>query len=86
MCIFVVQIKTNIKKYYMTRWEYKILDCVLLNNKWRPWQINGVVIKNYESLNVLDTVNKLGDEGWELVGYTGDGKGTAEYWVFKRQK
>lgn len=70
----------------MTRWEYKILDCILLNNKWRPWQINSVIIKNYENLTVLDTVNKIGDDGWELVGYTGDGTGTTEYWVFKRPK
>lgn len=70
----------------MQRWEYLILDCLLVSDTWRPWKMNGVEILNYQNLRVTPKINELGDIGWEMVGFGHSSGGTVEYWVFKRQK
>jgi len=70
----------------MQQWEYLILDCnKTSDNIWRPWRTNGVEIPNWQSLRVMETINKLGMDGWEMVGFS-HSSSEGEYWVFKRPK
>jgi hypothetical protein len=70
----------------MQKWEYGILDCKLDNGShWRPWKFCGTDIYGWQSVVFSSYVNQLGDQGWELVGFS-HSMDNNEYWVFKRPK
>lgn len=54
------------------------------DKKWRPWQLNENEIPNWQKLRVMTTITNLGNEGWEMVGFSHSFE--SEYWVFKRPK
>jgi hypothetical protein len=66
------------------KWEYAILDCKTdKENSWRPWKFRGDVLPDWEHLGFNSFINGLGQQGWELVGFS-HSIGNMEYWVFKR--
>jgi hypothetical protein len=70
----------------MQRWEYAILDCKTdRRNTWHPWQFRGVELTNWQNIAFDSYLNQLGEQGWELVGFSHSGS-NMEYWVFKRPR
>ena len=70
----------------MQKWEYAILDCKTdRHNTWHPWQFRGTELINWQNIGFDSYLNQLGDQGWELVGFSHN-PGNMEYWVFKRPK
>ncbi len=65
----------------MPRWEYAILDCKM-TDRWRPWKLNGSEIDGWKRLTVMDAIAHLGNEQWEMVGFSHNPDD--EFWVFKR--
>ena len=62
-------LKLNVKEYKMQKWEYLTIVAKQSQDFWfRPTWINNQEIKDWEKGSLLvDYINKLGDEGWELV-------------------
>ncbi|MGB8984068.1 MAG: hypothetical protein WCC12_19520 [Anaerolineales bacterium] len=70
----------------MQKWEYAILDVRLdRQSYWRPWKFAGLEIQNWQNIVFSSYINQIGDQGWELVGFSHSDP-SAEYWVFKRPK
>jgi hypothetical protein len=49
------------------RWEYMVLSPVVWNNVQRPRYANGVEVRGWQTMTVVEYLAVLGDEGWELV-------------------
>jgi len=73
----------------MTKWEYLVV--VGVNSK--VVSINGKLASDFkvpfigdpQGRNVFEYINLLGQEGWELVGYTNyGGTSTSAAYCFKR--
>ena len=69
----------------MQKWEYLFLIPGHHKNQDYPYSVNGQELKNWKrGPNLYDYCNQLGEEGWELVGYTFPRYGA--YLTFKRPK
>ena len=73
----------------MQRWEYLILRAIV--GDWKITHINGQQMSKFKGLfsttiegpNLHDNLNRLGLEGWEVVGIAGD-QASAINFVLKR--
>jgi hypothetical protein len=65
----------------MQKWEYRD---VRYQGHSRGWEIDGEQVDRDGFLG-LPSLNRLGEEGWELVATAHSGGGTCQY-VFKRPK
>jgi hypothetical protein len=53
----------------MSQWEYLFVDCNLGENSWTPRFANRERLPDWESgTPVHEFCNRLGSDGWELVG------------------
>jgi len=69
----------------MARWEYAILKCSYsMTLDFSPQFFNGQRVKSETAVNIHEYMNKLGEEGWELVcvSHVGD----VMRFMFKRPK
>lgn len=52
----------------MQKWEYLFIVAGHANETWKAVIVNGKEIKDWKNGSPLyDFINKMGDEGWELV-------------------
>ncbi len=52
----------------MQKWEYIFIVAGRANETWKAVIVNGKEIKDWKnSAPLYDYINKMGDEGWELV-------------------
>ncbi len=77
----------------MQKWEYKFVECISHFDSWYPAFEDGEEIKNWKTGDdVTAFSNRLGEQGWEMVGSNYSAVGTeSEYreffrLVFKRPK
>src|SRR5687768_14094052 len=57
------------RRTLMQKWEYLFVDCNIGPDTWRPRHANGEPLPDWDTgTRVHDFCNRLGDEGWELVG------------------
>src|SRR5436190_16847276 len=75
----------------MTRWEYIKID--RYGSSW--WYLYGAIsARRHATANTIEGqreefwtyCNQLGNEGWELVGYSSEEKSDREHLIFKRQR
>lgn len=76
------------------KWEYKVLRYD--DNVWGPFASgdvkyedagdSGVLVEDSASSALQERMNKLGQEGWELVSFTGEADGVSTVMIFKRAK
>ena len=71
----------------MTKWEYLLLiSKITVGGDEKPWIINGHGLRGWDKgPDLLDYINQLGDEGWDLVTEYKEAVGVRGYW-FKRPK
>jgi len=73
----------------MQKWEYLSARVEYAHWYWRIRYINDRKMPNWKERKVYETLNALGDEGWELVATTSwayMAETKSYYYVFKRQK
>jgi hypothetical protein len=52
----------------MQKWEYAFIVAGRANETWKAVILNGKEIRDWKNgLPLYDFINKMGDEGWELV-------------------
>lgn len=74
------------------QWEYKVLsmrDMAIgpfynLSATTETAGQNGIMIENSINPELQARMNELGEQGWELVGFTGDAEGISTVMIFKR--
>jgi len=55
----------------MQKWEYLFVVGDFSGGAWRPRVINGKVIEDWKKgPTIYEASNQLGEQGWELVGFT----------------
>jgi hypothetical protein len=57
----------------------------LSTNCWGAKRVNGQELQNWKRTDLYEYINQLGEEGWELVGYSAD-RFANQYMALKRPK
>lgn len=78
---------TNGNGIAMQKWEYCFVRLDYFAGDFRPLSINGQELRDKTNLPpVHDLANKLGDQGWELVGVNYTPGYSYGFLIFKRPK
>ena len=75
----------------MQTWEYLHVWANVAGNRWRPHEVNGSELPNWrDGPAVGEYLNRVGAEGWELVGFATEVRAaagtTSLHLIFKRPR
>jgi hypothetical protein len=67
------------------KWEYLIVSSAYDKGNDKAKRVNGQELQNWKRTDLYEYINQLGEEGWELVGYSAD-RFANQYMALKRPK
>ena len=75
----------------MQTWEYLHVWANVAGNRWRPHEVDGVELPDWRAgPAIAEYLNRVGAEGWELVGFAAEVRGgagtTSLHLVLKRPR
>lgn len=98
VCFAQESVESSKASVAVQKWEYKAILCQRSGFGGVVWQVtdasNGKSLGKLKDLDIAELLNKLGEEGWDLVSvaprssHSHDAAGVTsdEFWIFKRAK